>query len=492
MMDFNDHAVSDPQLDKLQQELPYNAQMVWEAVRERVAAQPHPDTRRYNGYDGQLWKGVLNEVVTEMWPALRDGTLDAGSSITLRRKLNAFLRNSNNLVCVNRGDLKNSHQPTWWVSGAWNPLVVTAGVTRVPPTALGDEDRDVESVVETSEEAPAELAEVEQATLANEIVRATVTPDGTTGYPCSKGCGTRISTASNLRNHERTCTGEPAQFECDWEDCGLKFTSPQGLGSHRRMHTGTATNKYTVIPPPETLTRGDDRPGHFYCDKGCGSWFGQAYKRDRHELTCDGNEASYVCPRRGCDRKYTSAQGLSSHLRHHDSVKAQEAAASKRDIVALDRVPLTLTELTDEQVQEKVLAVVRTAQQTQTPVTLTMLRLIPTGVSLDQRKRVVADLLLRGQLREVVCRDHMNRELNVYVTDEIPVETPVETTEAESDPVTRRREYVTMLQDLLRDYQELQGNTVTLDRVLEEKAALTRENQELQDRIEKARQAFGA
>ena len=505
MAQIKDQADIKRSLDTITGDLPVNAWLVWQAVREKVDAQPHPATLRHNGMEGHAWHGVLNQVVTELWPGLRDGTLDPATSITARRRLNTYLRSSNNLVCVDRGNLpKGTQLPKWWVSQLWNDVVVTLPENQPasPPTPLdmsGFGTRPTPAPEVEATPAPSEaLPVVEESTLDDDDVNldistTVITPapteavdpystaqphTDTRDFPCRKGCGTVIVGLGNLKVHEKICDGSEAQYVCGAPGCGRRYGTPQGLGSHsRQKHPELTVTRLAPVTPTGVV---DGEDGRFYCGKNCGTWFEFGYKRNRHEKGCSGVPAVHLCHHQGCEHRFNTRTALAAHQRIHGGALEVVTRQPLGDEV------LRFTPLSDEEVRERVLALVTLATRLGSPLILTALRQIPSGASKEQRDRVLDQLIIDGVVQQAQMADVMNRLMPVYVadvTDAAPVVNT--TTEAALTPARRRAQYAEQLQELLRDYEELQGRDVALDRALTE-------NQKLQGQLDKIRQAFGA
>lgn len=115
-------------------ELGTNAWLVWQYVREQITDQTAITMRQ--GVSGYTWSGSLTRVMGDLWPSLRDEYLtNPADGLTIRRRLNHYLRSSMNLVCLDRGynpPAGTGHDterrlPTWWVRKDWNPTEPTLG-----------------------------------------------------------------------------------------------------------------------------------------------------------------------------------------------------------------------------------------------------------------------------------------------------------------------------------------------------------------------------
>lgn len=95
-------------------ELAETAQLVYMGVCEQVG--DSADHFVYKGVKGRLWKGSVNAVMEELWPAMRRAqgvNTDSTEVIRVKRAVNAFLRSSLVLIYVPPG--------TWWVRSDWQP-----------------------------------------------------------------------------------------------------------------------------------------------------------------------------------------------------------------------------------------------------------------------------------------------------------------------------------------------------------------------------------
>ena len=211
--------------DVNQNELPVNAWLVWEAVRNKVVAERDPEKRSHQGDPGHIWRGTLSSIFTSLWPDMSNGYIgNANEATKVKTTLSNYLRDTNNLVCLDRGAISpgtkaagTSRLPTWWIRGEWNeapPQSRSHGLTptyterRLTPHEAG-EDR-----------APAPVT-------VNRTV--TVTQPAATPSPLSALAGPKA-------NVDAVAAHQGNKFPCTEPGCELSFTSLGGRSNHENYH----------------------------------------------------------------------------------------------------------------------------------------------------------------------------------------------------------------------------------------------------------------
>ncbi|XP_041960155.1 zinc finger protein 436-like isoform X3 [Alosa sapidissima] len=116
-------------------------------------------------------------------------------------------------------------------------------------------------------------------------------------YCCSQ-CGRSYRQKKNLKQHQRTHTGE-RPYQC--AQCGIAFTHKGSLKQHQRIHTG-------------------ERP--YQCSE-CGKSFTNSGSLKRHEKTHTG-EKPYSCSY--CSKSFTYNHNLKTHQRIHTGGRSFDCA----------------------------------------------------------------------------------------------------------------------------------------------------------------------
>ncbi|KAJ1623971.1 hypothetical protein T492DRAFT_882663, partial [Pavlovales sp. CCMP2436] len=134
------------------------------------------------------------------------------------------------------------------------------------------------------------------ATTASTLKRHTRTHSGERPFPCDEPeCNFSAAKAGNLTRHKRTHSGE-RPFVCDEPGCGYSATSASHLTTHKRTHSG-------------------ERP--YACDEpGCELRASQPGSLKKHKRTHSG-ERPFPCDEPGCEYSATTRGHLTVHKRTH-------------------------------------------------------------------------------------------------------------------------------------------------------------------------------
>lgn len=127
-----------------------SAWLIWQSVHETASFKKHAMPSRHKGFDGFLWQGTVNSLVETLWPDLTERHLISQEDADeIKKTLNTFLRQSNNLICKIRNGPRTP--ATWWISAEWSPLILTK-VGESPFEQSKDEGGAAEEVFDTQRE----------------------------------------------------------------------------------------------------------------------------------------------------------------------------------------------------------------------------------------------------------------------------------------------------------------------------------------------------
>ncbi|XP_054893714.1 general transcription factor IIIA, b [Poeciliopsis prolifica] len=137
-------------------------------------------------------------------------------------------------------------------------------------------------------------------------------------YKCDYGgCEKDFSKKKQLKAHK--CEhGEPLAFHCTFNKCGKDFPSGEKLKHHEKVHQGYPCS-FDLCPTlsktwTEYLKHRAQHREKIVCEK-CNKLFNNTWFLRVHELRAHSAEKKYfLCPREGCNRKFTRRVKLESHV----------------------------------------------------------------------------------------------------------------------------------------------------------------------------------
>ncbi|XP_047206181.1 general transcription factor IIIA, b isoform X1 [Girardinichthys multiradiatus] len=137
-------------------------------------------------------------------------------------------------------------------------------------------------------------------------------------YQCDlQGCGKDFRKKKQLKAHKSE-HGEPLAFHCVFNGCGKDFASQDKLKHHEKVHQGYLCNfdlcHFQSKTWTEYLKHREQHKVKVLCET-CKRLFNNTWFLHLHELRVHSGEKRYLlCPREGCDRKFTCRFKLESHL----------------------------------------------------------------------------------------------------------------------------------------------------------------------------------
>ncbi|XP_027861134.1 general transcription factor IIIA, b isoform X2 [Xiphophorus couchianus] len=138
-----------------------------------------------------------------------------------------------------------------------------------------------------------------------------------TGLCDYEGCEKDFSKKKQLKAHK--CEhGEPLAFHCTFNGCGKDFPSREKLKHHEKVHQGYPCS-FDLCPTlsktwTEYLKHRAQHREKLVCEK-CNRLFNNTWFLRLHELRAHSGEKRYfLCPREGCNRKFTRRVKLESHV----------------------------------------------------------------------------------------------------------------------------------------------------------------------------------
>lgn len=193
--------------------------------------------REYDNRPGREWTGSVNEVIAALWPAIRDASvIDRPTANDLKVRINRYLRNSRNVVCVHNGGV--TKPSTWWISDHWASLVVTNGRVDLIEDRLGETE-----VEERTDDASV-----------FDVQPADVTPSTP-----------EVATAATVEHSEeeemniKDAEELPETFPCRYDECDRVLLGANYRAVHERSHgiRVNADGTVTMITQNEKRTDND-------------------------------------------------------------------------------------------------------------------------------------------------------------------------------------------------------------------------------------------
>lgn len=113
-------------MDETPEGIAASARFVWRAIRYKI--NPVTAIKQYrDGNPGHMWSGVVNKVLSELWPELEGGYREDPEKIKrIRLAINEYHRATRTLICRSR----SATPPQWWVAEHWTGLTVTRKITQ--------------------------------------------------------------------------------------------------------------------------------------------------------------------------------------------------------------------------------------------------------------------------------------------------------------------------------------------------------------------------
>ncbi|KAM8977631.1 transcription factor IIIA-like [Pelodytes ibericus] len=197
-------------------------------------------------------------------------------------------------------------------------------------------------------------------TSAYHLNRHSLTHSGERNYKCeSEECELMFSTKANMKKHFNRAHAYQGQiYVCDFPDCNQKFKKHNKLKIHQCTHTNQQPYKCTYegcdksFSFPSRLKRHEKVHAGYKCKKEdvctfvgktwsdylhhvstcheepaicdvCNRRFKNKTYLKEHKQIHEDKQIVYCCPREGCDRTYTTAFNLQSHIvTFHEEVRS--------------------------------------------------------------------------------------------------------------------------------------------------------------------------
>ncbi|XP_074549973.1 general transcription factor IIIAa [Halichoeres trimaculatus] len=143
--------------------------------------------------------------------------------------------------------------------------------------------------------------------------------DGHKKYVCKhEGCGLEFKKNKQLKSHMVEQHAQLPHYQCTYEGCQMRFTFPSKLKRHEKVHRGYPCNEKGCSFTGKTWTdyqkhRKDQHRHTVRCDQ-CGKEFRDSWFLHQHQQVHSDVRVVLKCPRDGCERSYTTAFNLQSHI----------------------------------------------------------------------------------------------------------------------------------------------------------------------------------
>ncbi|KAG7524479.1 transcription factor IIIA [Solea senegalensis] len=152
-------------------------------------------------------------------------------------------------------------------------------------------------------------------------------------YQCDyKGCGKDFSKRNQLKSH-KVEHGQLLPFHCVFDGCSKEFVTHGKLKQHEKIHQGYPCKEETCPFQGKTWTEylkhRKEHTGKVPCAE-CKKQFNNTWFLRQHELHVhSGEKRMLLCPRDGCDKKFTRRFHLESHvLGDHDGKRPFSCAVA--------------------------------------------------------------------------------------------------------------------------------------------------------------------
>uniref|UniRef100_A0A672G4A1 Transcription factor IIIA n=1 Tax=Salarias fasciatus TaxID=181472 RepID=A0A672G4A1_SALFA len=148
---------------------------------------------------------------------------------------------------------------------------------------------------------------------------SSVHEQGNRTYACKfEGCGQEFRKNKQLKAHMCEQHTQQPPYKCSHEGCHMRFTVPSKLKRHEKVHRGYPCTEQGCDFTGKTWTellkhRRDAHRPVFKCDK-CNKEFRDTWFLKQHERVHSDFRVVLKCPWEDCDRSFTTAFNLQSHI----------------------------------------------------------------------------------------------------------------------------------------------------------------------------------